>query len=325
MTNPASPAIPGLGLNFQTKQEAAELNEQGQRECWITILALTAVLVVMFADSLWRTLQMWFQPQYQFGFVIPIIGAILIWTRRQSFREVPASQRWIGVGLIVLGMAMRVAGGLMTIVVLDNWAFIPCLMGIFVLVGGLATVRWAGPAILFLILMYPFPRSIEQRIMFPLQKLATKASTVALVTMGVDAFHSGDTQIVLSTRPTPMNVAEQCSGLRMLTVFTAMAVAFALFATERPWWERVVIVLSAFPISVMVNVIRIALTGLLLTILDTWDITAPLLEKGAHDFAGVFMMPLALGLLYLVFQVLKHILIETPQDARPVTMHGTST
>ena len=226
MANMANPAIPGLGLNIHEKPDAPVLDEHGQRECWITILALIAGLIVVFSDSLWRTLLMWLEPQYQFGFVVPIIAGILIWTRRQAFREIPASQRWIGVGLITLGMAMRVAGGLMTIVILDNWAFIPCLMGVFVLVGGLATVRWAGPAILFLILMYPFPRSIEQRIMFPLQKVATKFSTVALVTMGVDAFHSGDTQIILATRPTPMNVAEQCSGLRMLTVFTAMAVAF---------------------------------------------------------------------------------------------------
>ena len=217
-------------------------------------------------------------------------------------------------------MALRVVGSLFTVYYADNIAFIPCLLGVFIIVGGLRTLRWAGPAVLFLALMYPFPRSIEQRVMFPLQKLATKARTVALVTMGVDAHHDGETQIRLASRQSPMNVAEQCSGLRMLTIFTAMAVAFALFATDRPLWERIVIVLSAFPISIIVNVARIALTGLLLSLMDWWGWSSEMFEKISHDFAGLFMMPLALGLLYLIFQILKHLVIDTTDDVRPVAM-----
>jgi exosortase/archaeosortase family protein len=99
-----------------------------------------------------------------------------------------------------------------------------------------------------------------------------------------------------------------------------MAVAFALFATDRPLWERVVIVLSAFPISVIVNVARIALTGLFLSMLDWLGWSSDMFEKISHDFAGLFMMPLALGLLYLVFQILKHLVIDTTEDVHSVAM-----
>ena len=41
-----------------------------------------------------------------------------------------------------------------------------------------------------------------------------------------------------------------------------MAVAIT-FVTKRPWWERIVIVLSAIPIAVAVNIARITITGAL--------------------------------------------------------------
>ena len=106
----------------------------------------------------------------------------------------------------------------------------------------------------------------------------------------------------------------------MLTIFTAMAVAFALFATDRPLWERIIIVLSAFPIAIIVNVVRISLTGLFLSFWDWQGWSSEMLEKFSHDFAGVFMMPLALGLLYLVFQILKHLVIDTTEDVQSVVI-----
>ena len=97
----------------------------------------------------------------------------------------------------------------------------------------------------------------------------------------------------------------------MLTIFVALAVAITL-VTDRPMWERMVIVLSAVPIALAVNVVRITVTGIL-------HLTAgpELADMVFHDLAGWFMMPMALGLLYVEFQILSHLLIEEG-DAGPL-------
>jgi len=221
--------------------------------------------------------------------------------------------RWVGVGLIALGIGMRAFGAHTVIFVADNLSFIPCVLGVFVLVGGLPTIQWAGPAILFLIFMYPFPRVVEERVMHPLQRMATVCSNMLLVTLGVDSIREGNL-IHLANRMEPLNVAEQCSGLRMLTIFTALAVAMAMIFTDRPWWERGIIMLSAIPIALAVNVFRITLTGLLLN----FGVGEELIDHVFHDFAGWIMMPMALGLLYLEIYLLGKIFVDMPQDAAPL-------
>ncbi len=104
-----------------------------------------------------------------------------------------------------------------------------------------------------------------------------------------------------------LGVVEACSGLRMLTIFVALAVAITL-VTDRPWWERIVTIVSAVPIALAVNIVRITVTGIL-------HLTAgpELAEMVFHDLAGWFMMPMALGLLYIEFQILSHLVIEEDQ------------
>ena len=47
----------------------------------------------------------------------------------------------------------------------------------------------------------------------------------------------------------------------MLTIFGALAVAM-VFLVERPWWDKFMILLSAVPIALIVNIIRITVHGL---------------------------------------------------------------
>jgi exosortase len=170
-------------------------------------------------------------------------------------------------------------------------------------VGGFRALQWSGPVIAFLVFMFPWPGPLTDHIMRPLQTLATIVSTYALQTMGIDAYRDGN-RILLEHAP--MNVAEQCSGLRMLTIFIAMSIALAIISGHRPMWERIFIVLSSPPIALIVNSIRITLTGVLLSL----ELPGEAVQRVFHDFAGLVMMPMALGLLFLEVQLLSRVLIE---------------
>jgi exosortase/archaeosortase family protein len=90
----------------------------------------------------------------------------------------------------------------------------------------------------------------------------------------------------------------------MLTIFVALAVAITL-VTDRPMWERMVIIASAVPIALLVNIIRITITGVLHLTVGT-----EVADKVFHDLAGWVMMPMALGFLYVEFQILSNLVID---------------
>jgi len=148
-----------------------------------------------------------------------------------------------------------------------------------------------------------------------LQRMASISSTVVLQTLGVSAFRQGNL-ISIPGMSTPLTVADACSGLRMATIFGALAVAMGV-VIERPWWDKFVILLSAIPIALIVNIVRITATGLLYMAAGQDNIAV---QKICHDYAGlVIMMPLALALLWLELQILERITIPVESvQLRPV-------
>ena len=189
------------------------------------------------------------------------------------------------------------------------YTFVPALAGVFLLVGGWQTFRWAWAPIAVLIFMFPLPDEATRYLLGPLQTLATMVSTFALQTLGLDAFREGN-KIVLGDMQV-LGVVDACSGLRMLTIFIWLALMIVLVC-DGAWWENAVIMASAVPIALIVNSIRITVTGVMYTI------NPAMAEKIFHDWAGYFMMPLALVLLFGLQQVLSLLVVD--EDFAPTTI-----
>ncbi|MEX2112927.1 MAG: exosortase/archaeosortase family protein [Pirellulales bacterium] len=277
-------------------------NDPTQRVPLITLGLSTLALVVSYWDMFSLVKEEWANPLYSHGYIVPIFAIGLLWMRFQPFRPVPVIERWAGLGILVLGLSVRLFGVFMTMAPLDRYSFPVSLFGLFMLVGGWHMIRWAWPAILFLLFMFPLPSVLEHNILWRLQTLASVCSTFVLQTMGVAAFRQGN---LISVPGADLNIADACSGLRMLTIFGALAVAM-VFLVERPWWDKFMILLSAVPIALIVNIIRITCTGLLYMAVGPDNEFA---KKLGHDWAGFFMMPLALGFLWIELQILERLTV----------------
>lgn len=220
--------------------------------------------------------------------------------------------------MIVVATIVRLYSSHMAIMTLDRVMLLPSILGVMLIVGGFAALRWSAAPILFLMFMYPFPRALEQWLLNPLQTLATRISHFALETMGIECYRQGN-RIMLDG--VEMGVVDACSGLRMLTIFVALAAAIAIISTNRPMWERIVIVFFSVPIALAVNSIRITLTGLAYSFIGNEGEMVRVINTFAHNFAGWIMMPMALGLLYLVYQLLANLVIEEePERLSPIRM-----
>jgi exosortase len=144
--------------------------------------------------------------------------------------------------------------------------------------------------------MVPIPYSAERWLSVPLQSLATKCSSAALVFLGQPAIAEGN---VILLGDHTLFVEEACSGMRIFVGIFALAFAFALFS-RWSWWQKGLVLLAALPVAIVTNVIRIVATGLLLQ----W-ISNDVGRKFSHDIAGFVVIPLAAAILWLLLLYLE--------------------
>jgi exosortase/archaeosortase family protein len=95
----------------------------------------------------------------------------------------------------------------------------------------------------------------------------------------------------------------------MLMAFFAITVAAAILV-RRPFWERCLIALSAVPIGIAVNVMRISATAIVHE-----RVGPELADRVFHDFAGWLMPLVAIGLLAAEMHFLSKLLIPAERRA----------
>jgi exosortase len=242
--------------------------------------------------------------KYSHGYLVPLFSIWLLWRGRSKLAH-PESWvgSWWGLSLLLVAVALHQAGTLFFLDWLSEFSFLPALAGLTCCLGGWTLLRATLLPIAFLGFMFPLPHRLEVALGLPLQNLATQASTFLLQMFGFTVSAEGN---VITLSEGSIGVVEACSGLGMLVTFFALATAVAI-VVKRPRLDKLVIVASAVPVALIANVIRITATGVLFETLGGRVAMAVY-----HDWAGLLMVPLALGLLWLELKVWSRVLVEVP-------------
>jgi exosortase len=269
---------------------------------WIAALvAIVGVIGYVYSLLLTYCVGQWINiPDYSHGFLVPLFSIYLAWMWKAWM---PSEIAWPdprGLLLIVLGAALYAASSLnYAREWLQGISLILNLCGVALLLGGQAALRWLWPSFAFLIFMFPLPQSVQTALGWPLQNVATRASEFTLQTIGYPTYREAN---ILHCQDFKLEVERACNGLSMLLTFVTLSVGLVI-VVRRPWLDRIIILLSAVPIAILSNVVRISVTGVLYN-----EAGKELGDKVFHDFAGWMMMPLALGLLLLVLKTLDWVL-----------------
>ncbi len=293
------------------------LSESEEKTAWIVYGSLIVALTWGYWNMLTYTSSFWSKALYSHGWIIPLFCGFLFWQRRRKLSQVSAGERWVGLVVLVACLAVRIGASMYDMNPLDRLSYIGSLLAITQIIGGTSMLRWAGPPLAFLAFMFPLPAVLEHSVLLGLQKVAAMSSTFTLQLLGIPALREGNT---ITIDQLDLDVADACSGLRMSTIFGAMSVALAMMM-NRPWWDRFVILLSAIPVALFTNVIRITVTSLLYMAFPESEAV----HSAVHDWAGLAMMPIAMGVLWLELQILHKITvpIDTEEEyASFSTAHG---
>ncbi len=140
-----------------------------QRAPLMMLVGLVVLLVAAYWDMFTLTSAAWSEDLYSHGWIVPLFAVGLLWLRWEPFESVPAGERWLGLLILGIGLATRLLAAEYTILPLDRLSFIPSIFGAFLLVGGLRTIRWAWPGLVFLVFMFPLPTVLETSVLNRLQ------------------------------------------------------------------------------------------------------------------------------------------------------------
>jgi exosortase len=187
-------------------------------------------------------------------------------------------------------------------------SMIAAVAAVVLFLGGWRLVRYTWLPVAFLVFAIPLPRRYYVGLTLPMRHLSAVVATTFLnMIPGLDATTSGAViEIVYKgQRLEPaLNVAEACSGMRLLMAFLALGVAMA-YLHDRPAWQRAVLLLSTVPIAILCNIVRVTATGFLYVLVD------PKYTQGIHhDMLGLAMLPLAFGLYGLLAWFMASLFVD---------------
>lgn len=271
-------------------------------------IGLTSVLLVWLHWPMLQEFQRrWASdPQYSHGPLIPLMAVGLVWLRGIPTADPVLRPTWQGLPLLVIGVCLRQWASYFYYEWLEWISLVPTVAGACWMVTGWPLFRHLLPAITFLVFMIPLPYRFEVAVLQPLQNMATRVATVSLQTLGFMARAQGN---VVWIGETAVGVAQACSGLRMLTGFLALAVAVVLIV-EREVWKRAVLLLSAVPVALICNVVRVTTMGIVHS-----ATSSETLQTQLHDGLGWAMPLMAAGLLWGELKLLDALLIMPDETA----------
>jgi exosortase D (VPLPA-CTERM-specific) len=262
---------------------------------WLAVAVLGAGL--FFRDGLDALMTAWALPEYSHGPLIPILSGLLFLRQLKEYPPEPGAKRnrWVGVTVILAAFAMGTLGKLANISDIVAYAMILWVGGILLVSFGWKTGRHFWPPVLHLVYMLPLPGVLYFKLNTSLQLISSELGVFFLQLANVPVFLEGN---IIDLGVLRLHVAEACSGLRYLFPILSFSYIFAVLY-RGPMWHKAVLLISAAPITVFMNSVRIAAAGIIAQRYGTdW------LDGFTHFFEGWVIFASCVAILFFLAWVL---------------------
>ena len=250
---------------------------QGSGTLWFGLAVVAAVAV--FWRGFGSLLEAWQTPEYSYGPVIPLLSAYIFLRQMKSVAPTdrPVTDRGTGVAVVAAALFIGLLGNIVRIPDIITYAFILWVGGMILVCFGLRRGWCFWPAVLHLVFMLPLPQIIYWQVSSFLQTVSSQIGVEVIVLLGIPVYLDGN---VIDLGVYKLLVAEACSGLRYLFPVMSFSFVYAVLYTG-PVWHKIVLLLSAAPITVLMNSFRIGVIGALV---DNFGIAQA--EGFLHAFEG---------------------------------------
>jgi exosortase len=275
----------------------------------VPLLAAAAAFALLFARpaaSLAR--EWWVNPEAGHGL---LLAPLAFWfAYKEGIRADAAPNRGLGLAMLLMAVFARYVSDLAAELFVMRSSMVLAAMALVVWYFGLRQLRhWWLPFTLF-ILSIPLPELVISAIALPLQFTASKIGAGLLDSRGIPVLLAGN---VIRIPGHELFVAEACSGLRSLTALLSLSVLLGAITLNSPL-SRILLVFIAIPVAIVLNGIRVFLTGFLVFFVD------PKMGEGfMHITEGWMIFVVAFALLGVVawgMMAIERRISGTPAPAR---------
>lgn len=295
----------------------------GTKHPW-RILAFSLALVFAYATVLAKLGHDWWTNEnYSHGLLIPFIIAYILWSQRERFARATLRPSMIfGLAAVFCALLALWAGTAGAELYMQRTSLVLMLAGTVLYFWGFSLLRLLIVPLFLLLLAIPIPAIIFNKIAFPLQLFASRCAVWAMTLFDIPVLRQGNVieLMPLGARETKkLEVVEACSGIRSLMTLVTLAVVFAYFTHPRGgnsgdadgnraksriaarlaplkhygFWRSTLIVLSAIPIAIFTNALRVSGTGVLARFYGT-----QVADGFFHSFSGWVIYVVAFLMLF---------------------------
>lgn len=252
---------------------------------WPLLLAGVA-FAVLFAEPMYLLIRDWWNdPEAGHGLLLGPVSIWLVW--RAGIRSDAAPNRTLGVAILVTAILLRYVSGLAAELFTMRFSMVLALGGLTVYYLGVRQLlSWWLPFLLFSMAI-PLPEVIKSAMTLPLQFRASRMGAALLEWRHIPVELNGN---VIQVPGRQLFVTEACSGLRSLTALVSLGVLMGALWLRTPV-GRILTLVAAVGIAILVNAVRVFLTGFLVVFVD------PKLGEGfMHLTEGWLLFVVSLGL-----------------------------
>jgi exosortase D (VPLPA-CTERM-specific) len=260
---------------------------QTQLNTLVTGLIYLVPLFGLYYSSHRVMVKWWERGDYNYCYLVPLIVLYLIWEKRRALNTLPSTSTWVGFAPLVSGIMLfwlGELGGEFYTLYISSWLV---LLGLLWIHMGWRKLKVIIFPVCFILTMFPPPNFVYFNLSLKLKLMSSRLGVWVLQGIGKTAYREGN---VIDLGFTQLQVVDACNGLRYLFPLIVLSLLVS-YLFKSAWWKKAIIVISAIPISIFVNGLRIASVGLL------YPIWGPRVAEGFfHDLAGwaIFMISFAI-------------------------------
>lgn len=270
-----------------TTSGSGTIAELSRRERLTIALATGATFLALFAEPLVNTARTWWtDPESGHGLLLAPLAIWLAWQRGQARNS--RAQPVVGLAMVAAAVVFRYVAVLAAEAFVGRASMFLALAGLVVWGWGMRQLlHWWLPVAL-LALSVPLPEMVMGALALPLQFKASQLGAAMLATRGIPVHLDGN---VIRLPGHDLFVTEACSGLRSLTALLSLGVLLGGVMLKQPV-SRLVILALSIPVAVLVNGVRVFMTGFLVAFVD------PKLAEGfSHMTEGWLLFLVAFAIL----------------------------
>ena len=282
---------------------------------YIKILIISGLFLLVFYREIGNLIYLWINDKsWSHGFLIPLFSLYFINQHKKEIVNLEVRPNYFGLPILIASILFYI----FNIISPSGWAYfrslsmIVAIVAVVLFLGGLRLLRYTWFAIAFLIFAVPLPDRLYKSMTNPMRQWAASVAAALLnLVNGMEATAKGAMiDIIYKGRhlEPALDVAEACSGMRLLMAFLALGVVMA-YIHHRLVWQRIILLASTVPIAIFCNIIRVTFTGFLYVLAN------PKYTKGIyHDLLGIAMLPLAFGMYGFLAWFMSSLFVEERKE-----------